>query len=597
MRVSGFKNDIIVSVFVPGFGERIGFRAIWWLLGVSLLALFVGCRPREVKIATAQADADQVQTEQTVQEQLDSAMKFVQDFDNYQEERVLGRILHDLRKWSEPQRPDPAWIADPLYSRLPARLNLASNPALLSSLTFGRADVDLLRESLWMKDLAQRLSSVEPSDPKLVSWQREELPKTRSLDEAEVLRKVAVIFDWVVMSIQIEPLMLSAEEMGEVEPALLRPAVRRTAFEGLLLGKGDALVRARLVILIARQLGISCVMVGPTGETEPAPWWLAAVVGEDLYLFDPQWGIPVPGPGGQGIATLRQVVEQPSILEAIQVDAEHPYRVASVNIHDLGVWIDASREALSQRMRLVERKLSRDQKLILTVAPSELRLKFAEHPGVTQIGIWTQPYDLLAFRAQIERAPNLVNRLNQEMMPMTHPWPLARARRKHIRGFFADTDFELGARQLYLKMRIPDARREGLNSATQLQAVLQEILGEPQLFPDEPEIVSQLIASTQEILKITKYHASYWLGNIAMELAEYPVAIDYFKTRTLEATPDGPWTIGAKYNLARALEAEGRKNNDLELMRQAVETYLSEVDSPQGGGNRWRGEQLRKAVE
>jgi AraC-like DNA-binding protein len=564
------------------------------ILGGVLLMTGIGCRPKEVRIATAQSDADQVQTEQSVQEELDSAMEFVQDFDEYQEEAVLGRILHDLRKWSEPQKPDVNWIADPLFARMPARLNLATNPALLSSLTFGRSDVDLLRESLWMRDLAQRLSSVEPIDGTLATWLKDELPQTVTRDHAEALRKVAVIFDWIITSIQVEPLMLTSEEMGDADASLIRPSIRRTAFESLLIGRGDALIRARIAILVSRQIGIPCVLVGPTGENEPAPWWLGAVIGKELYLFDPQWGIPIPGPEGKGIATLRMLVEQPQLLNALDVDEAHPYRVRPDEVHDLALWIDASREAISQRMRLVERKLSREHKMVLTVSPSEIRLQVRDQPSVTQVGIWTQPYDLLAFRMQIEKAPQLIDKLNRELMPLTHPWPLARARRKHIRGFFADTDFELGARQLYLKMRIPEARRNALDTTQELQEVLQEILGEPQALPDDQAMLVRIMTSTQEILKMTKYHASYWLGNIAMEMAEYPVAVDFFRTRTLEADPDGPWVIGAKYNLGRALEAQGKKSNDEGLLMQAAESFLSETDSPQGGGNRWRGMALQK---
>ena len=58
--------------------------------------------------------------------------------------------------------------------------------------------------------------------------------------------------------------------------------------------------------------------------------------------------------------------------------------------------------------------------------------------------------------------------------------------------------------------------------------------------------------------KTAKEDASYWLGLIAFEQKNYPVAIDYFSRRTLDATPDGPWTDGAHYNLGRTYEALGQ---------------------------------------
>ncbi|MHC4176502.1 MAG: tetratricopeptide repeat protein, partial [Planctomycetota bacterium] len=39
---------------------------------------------------------------------------------------------------------------------------------------------------------------------------------------------------------------------------------------------------------------------------------------------------------------------------------------------------------------------------------------------------------------------------------------------------------------------------------------------------------------------------------------QFQTAIDYLRTRTIEASPDGPWTEGADYNLARCYEATGQ---------------------------------------
>src|SRR5262249_35439601 len=61
-----------------------------------------------------------------------------------------------------------------------------------------------------------------------------------------------------------------------------------------------------------------------------------------------------------------------------------------------------------------------------------------------------------------------------------------------------------------------------------------------------------------ETLTTAKQHASYWLGLVSFEHGNYPAAVDYLKTRTLDAWPDGPWTYGAQYNLGRSLEALGK---------------------------------------
>ena len=84
-----------------------------------------------------------------------------------------------------------------------------------------------------------------------------------------------------------------------------------------------------------------------------------------------------------------------------------------------------------------------------------------------------------------------------------------------------------------------------------------------------------------------KQDASYWSGLIAYQRANYPAAADYFARRTLELMPDGPWTEGARYNLARTFEAAG----DTE---RAILLYASSADSPGYLGGLLRAKWLKK---
>jgi TolA-binding protein len=81
-----------------------------------------------------------------------------------------------------------------------------------------------------------------------------------------------------------------------------------------------------------------------------------------------------------------------------------------------------------------------------------------------------------------------------------------------------------------------------------------------------------------------KQAASYWLGIIAYEQGDYRVAVDYFRERVLIASPDGPWTGGARYNLGRSYEAMGE-------IEQAVAQYQLDT-SPQSTGNKVRARRL-----
>ncbi len=84
-----------------------------------------------------------------------------------------------------------------------------------------------------------------------------------------------------------------------------------------------------------------------------------------------------------------------------------------------------------------------------------------------------------------------------------------------------------------------------------------------------------------------KQCASYWLGLIAFERGNYAAAVDYLQTRTLEAAPEGLWTAGARYNLARSLEALGRTD-------EAIRYYKADL-SAQRQGNLLRAQRLESA--
>ncbi len=89
----------------------------------------------------------------------------------------------------------------------------------------------------------------------------------------------------------------------------------------------------------------------------------------------------------------------------------------------------------------------------------------------------------------------------------------------------------------------------------------------------------------RQVWETAKQDASYWLGLIKFEQQEYAVAKDYFDLRVLKATPEGPWTGGAHYNLGRCYEA-------LSLLPEAIDTYQSD-SSPQKHGNRLRARRLK----
>ena len=67
---------------------------------------------------------------------------------------------------------------------------------------------------------------------------------------------------------------------------------------------------AWVFMLLARQAGLDVVLlaVPPIAKSgsNRRPWVAALFSSDDFYLFDFTYGLPIPGPNGEGIATLRQ---------------------------------------------------------------------------------------------------------------------------------------------------------------------------------------------------------------------------------------------------------------------------------------------------
>ena len=286
------------------------------------------------------------------------AMAHLESLGPYDPVSAHQQLVQYLDQWMEKQRPDPAWAAEALLARLPSRLEPLLRADALTRRRFDSLDVLALQEALWLGKTSRRGVSLEADEPSVRDWLQ---PMRKSLDEAslEQLMRTARLFDWTVRNIQpdTEP-GWQARLAGGEGPAYFYS--KYFAWESLLQGHGDALVRNRIFILLARQQGIDVVMLGLDMDPgrEPVPWLAAALIGTQLYLFDMDLGLPIPGPSGVGIATLEQVIGQPQLLAHLDLDDQHPYGVHESMLKRIVALVDGTPANLSQRMRLLEQAAS-----------------------------------------------------------------------------------------------------------------------------------------------------------------------------------------------------------------------------------------------
>jgi hypothetical protein len=441
-------------------------------------------------------------------------------------EGLLDKITERLSGWVKINAKAVEWTPDPLIETLPKPLGTIPEMMRLNALDFNANDGHSLREALWLKSISSGLVTETTGD----------------------LEAAQTMFDWVVRNIQLDgagPL-----ESGPPKP----PVLRQFPWQTVLYGHGTAEERAWVFLALARQQGLRVVILGlPEKDGGAAKFWLPALLHDgQLYLFDTQLGLPIPGPNGAGVATLAQAAADDSLLRKLDLNEQRPYPVTAAQLAGVTVWIEGAPAYLSRRMAILESKLSRDERLVLSGKPS----------------VWAEAIKPLANVAKIEL------------------WPLPQATFAH-----ADT-LTIEGRQLAIseftamvalpslwKARVLQWRKD--YDAPENNAVTLFFKAMP---TDEMIQKSIAEASSQALVTRSKQNATYWMGLLQVGRGKPTDAIQYFQRLTLDQWPDGPWTSGARYNLARVYEETGDP-------AKAAALYAADV-SPQFHGNRLRGRWL-----
>jgi hypothetical protein len=189
----------------------------------------------------------------------------------------------------------------------------------------------------------------------------------------------------------------------------------------------------------------------------------------------------------------------------------------------------------------LEERLAGPQKMVLSISPSILAGQWkSAHAGDVRLWLW--PYATIRRRSHLG-VPAIQSRLAALLPFYAMPSaPLRRGRVLYLKGKFVGDDSAVQ----YFQSARPSNRELSSSSAHPMEKLVY-LRG--------------------------KQDASYWLGLIAFQRNDYPTAVDYFANRTLLFMPNGPWTDGARYNLARTFEASGDPE-------RAILQYEEGVNSP-----------------
>ncbi len=368
-------------------------------------------------------------------------------------------------------------------------------------------------------------------------------PDTAPLARAERL------FDWVVRQVQLVPPGLLAPpnvRLPDGRPFQAQARPYDVLLRGLATEDGGIVwaERSWLFLAMCQQAGLDAGLMvveppataGEASESAPegpsdVPAKLlgcGVLIDGQVYLFDAAQGLAVPGPGGRGVATVAQVVADPTILAAMEIPGEE-FAVT----HDeltrgrLSVLLEATSVSMAQRMRLLQDQLTGDQRMVVYADPSQRAARFQAALGdrLAVVKLWPLPLEVEARLFQ----DNLFNQASGYGVQLFNArWPLLKARLAQLRG---DLD---AAVQGYVGFRFADAPTEtdgktpiGPELGEALDAHATQFLALAQLDRGQKEQARFLFRETMRLLPAPgpgrPYFAAFrWgaQGNLGRLLAE-----------------------------------------------------------------------------
>ncbi len=409
---------------------------------------------------------------------------------------------------------------------------------------------------------------------------------TRVAGTGEDLERVRRVFDWCVQQVQLVPAgMLGAGRLGQ---AIARPydvLLRGMATES----EGVWAERAWLFMALCRQLGIDSGLLSYTKGNTVEPMvsrmggagdrsviaadarrrpktpviWICAVLIEDrAYLFDARIGMAVPGPDGQGVATVADALSDPAILDRMDLPGQAPYFTSRASLMasptKIGVLIDSSPGYTAPRMRLLQNELAGKDRAILYRDPAEQRDHFARvlapHNGA--VNLWALPLEV---ERRLFGDPQFVQSIQNSLFFFQSKFPLLYARIKQLRG---ETD---EAVQDYVKFRFAEKH---------------------------PEVIDKKKVISKEDQAALDVYATYYLALAQLERNNLDQAEQMFRMTLAmlpEPAPNRPYynmfRWGASANLGRILDA--RKDR-----RAAIGFYTQYDPTSQYVGNLLRARDL-----
>ena len=510
---------------------------------------------------------------------------------------AMKGIRTDLNYWSKNVVESDSWKPSALLESVSGKLRTIDFSTRMNKLEFGEPECEFLLQCQMMKDVGKWVVERPYRDSLFTPW-LESQKTVLSADDWNQLETTLKLFDWSVCNVGIEGQSKDAMRLvtnSELPYNDSAPTYRQLPWQTMMFGRGDTWERARVFTQLAFIQGIDCVVLALpslSGATENASlrlWCIGVPIGGELYLFEPQWGLPIPIQSKDGIATLREAKENPDVLRRAKLPGRfEEYPVTQADLKNLVALIDAEPFSLGRTMHTLERSITGENRVRLSMDTDALEKRLNKMEPNLSIRLWNVPWIAHAYNQSVRERLNDKSPFSMSYIEAFGAFimdtPICRARTLHFKGQFDNTVEATGALRSYMDVRVDEQTLKDMEFDKDIQASLGVIKQ-----PGEPmENFQFRVAQARQYFRRSKFDVAIFLAMLNCDLGKLDTANDWLQKRLLMTAGTERWHAHAHYLLGRNYEQQGKT-------AEAFKEYEFE-NSPQEAGNRIR-IRLRKALE
>ncbi len=524
------------------------FRNMFFIMLFSSV-LFVGCRP-PVTDSDEEADQENISSEKDCDDWLDSA------FDMLGPDRLIITASPDmpvslLNQWSESCIDLDVIQMTLKKEELKGMLDGEILDRTLDQ-RFDIIDAMHIRDNLLYKEIAENVAGYKSTE----------------------LEQVVELFDFVVRNIGLR-------EVGE-------PTIPLTAFRVMMFGRGAVEDRVWLFSNLVRQLKIDSVLISLSTDVSNGnkkTYLVGVLLNSGIHLFDPLVGIPIPGkednPEKDVLvtkpATLTEVISNPELLSALDINKEEPYPFTADILKKPDVYVIGDSSFYSDRMKALQFSLGGSHSVIMA---DSLINNDAGDGLLTRVGeaghdfwkkedlkVWDyyEKQNLAAYKLDENQIKYLEAMRAPFKSPVKFEEPFERSRatfndkdkesrdKKKLKGRIVYTKDLLKCRIIQMTGKLPVAIKMYQN----IQLVAKKENQKPEINANSSMVQMNVIAIQDGI---------FWRGICSYELEDYETALARFLQYMQLTKVRGKWSTQCRILISQSIAQLGKPEETGKLL-------------------------------